>query len=75
MVTTGSQDGLCKSFEMSLEPGDPVVVEEFIYPGTLSALHPYCPKYLAVKSDEKGMVPEDLREKLSKVSETENDRF
>ena len=67
VVTTGSQDGLCKSFEMSLEPGDPIVVEEFIYPGTLSALHPYCPKYLAIKSDEKGMVPEDLREKLSKV--------
>ena len=70
VVTTGSQDGLCKSFEMSLEPGDPIVVEEFIYPGTLSALHPYCPKYLAIKSDEKGMVPEDLREKLSKVIET-----
>ena len=70
VVTTGSQDGLCKSFEMSLEPGDPIVVEEFIYPGTLSALHPYCPKYLAIKSDDKGMVPEDLREKLSKVCET-----
>ena len=67
VVTTGSQDGLCKSFEMSLEPGDPIVLEEFIYPGTLSSLHPYSPKYMAIKSDGHGMVPENLKEQLDKV--------
>ena len=67
VVTTGSQDGLCKSFEMCLEPGDPIAVEEFIYPGTLSALHPYSPKYMAIKSDGMGMVPQDLKEQLDKV--------
>ena len=71
VVTTGSQDGLCKSFEMCLEPNDPVVVEEFIYPGTLSALNPYSPKYMAIKSDGLGMVPDDLKEKLQKVSSFE----
>ena len=67
LVTTGSQDGLCKSFEMTLEPGDSIALEQFIYPGTLSALHPYSPNYIAVRSDGLGMVPEDLSDQLEKV--------
>ena len=67
VVTTGSQDGLCKSFEMSLEPGDPIVLEEFVYPGVLSALVPYSPKYMAVKSDGLGMIPESLSKQLEEV--------
>ncbi len=30
-----SQDGICKSFEMMIEPGDAIVVEEFIFAGIL----------------------------------------
>jgi kynurenine/2-aminoadipate aminotransferase len=34
LVSTGSQDALCKALEMCLEEGDPVLVQEPIYPGT-----------------------------------------
>ena len=65
VVTSGSQDGLCKSIEMLMEPGSPVIVEEFIYAGTLTILNPYCPEYLVVKSDASGMIPDSLRAVLA----------
>ena len=68
VVTSGSQDGLCKAIEMLMEPGSPVIVEEFIYAGTLTILNPYCPQYLVVKSDSEGMVPESLRSVLAKAA-------
>jgi len=68
VVTSGSQDGLCKAIEMLMEPGSPVVVEEFIYAGTLTILNPYCPKFLVVKSDSEGMIPDSLRSVLMKAS-------
>jgi kynurenine/2-aminoadipate aminotransferase len=36
LVTVGSQDGLCKAVEMSLEDGEPILVQEPIYSGTLA---------------------------------------
>ena len=38
IVTCGSQDGLCKAIEMLLSPGDSVVVEDYIYAGTLGIM-------------------------------------
>ena len=67
VVTSGSQDGLCKAIEMLMEPGSPVVVEEFIYAGTLTILNPYCPEYLKVTSDSDGMIPDSLRLVLTKA--------
>jgi len=64
MVTNGSQDGLCKAFEMSLNEGDPVALEDFIYPGVLSLLNPFNPNYIAVRSDGQGMIPSSLKEGL-----------
>ncbi|XP_047573352.1 kynurenine/alpha-aminoadipate aminotransferase, mitochondrial isoform X4 [Lutra lutra] len=37
-ITTGSQDGLCKVFEMIINPGDNVLLNEPVYSGTLQAL-------------------------------------
>ncbi|XP_075866835.1 kynurenine/alpha-aminoadipate aminotransferase, mitochondrial isoform X2 [Microcebus murinus] len=37
-VTTGSQEGLCKVFEMIINPGDNILVNEPVYAGTLQAL-------------------------------------
>ena len=68
VVTSGSQDGLCKAIEMLMEPGSPVVVEEFIYAGTLTILNPYCPEYLVVKNDSEGMIPDSLRSVLAKAA-------
>ena len=64
VVTSGSQDGLCKAIEMLMEPGAPVVVEEFIYAGTLTIMNPYQPEYLIVESDASGMIPESLKSTL-----------
>ncbi len=66
VVTPGSQDGLCKSFEMLLNDGDAVIVEDFVYSGTLAILGPFNPDYLCVYNDGKGMVPESLRLTLEK---------
>ena len=53
--------GTTNSVAAVIDAGDPVVVEEFIYPGTLSALHPYSPKYLAVKSEANVAVCQPIR--------------
>ena len=68
MVSNGSQDGLCKAFEMVLNEGDPVVLEDFIYPGVLALLNPFDPKYIPVKSDGEGMIPSSLKEELAKAA-------
>jgi len=65
VVTSGSQDGLCKAFEMMLNKGSSVLVEDFVYSGTLSIINPYQPKYHVIQSDEKGMKPESLQKVLS----------
>lgn len=65
VVTCGSQDGLCKAIEMLLEPGEGVVVEDYVYAGTLSIMAPYEPNYVVVDSDSKGMRPDSLQDKLS----------
>jgi len=66
VITSGSQDGLCKTFEMFMNNGASVLVEEFVYSGTLSIINPYQPKYHVIKSDQNGMDPDSLRQVLSK---------
>lgn len=36
IVTNGSQDGLCKAFEMMVNVNDHVVLQEPVYAGTLA---------------------------------------
>ena len=36
IVTNGSQDGLCKAFEMMMNPNDYVCIQEPSYAGTLA---------------------------------------
>lgn len=36
LITNGSQDGLCKAFEMMMDSSDHVVVQEPAYAGTLA---------------------------------------
>jgi DNA-binding transcriptional MocR family regulator len=54
VVTSGSQDGLCKAIEMLTDVGDSIVVEEYIYSGTLGIMNPYDPTYVVIKSDSEG---------------------
>ena len=66
VVTSGSQDGLSKAFEMMLSQGSSVLVEDFVYSGTLSIINPYQPKYYVIESDDQGMKPDSLRSVLSR---------
>ena len=68
VVTNGSQDGLCKALEMLMNVGSTVLVEEYVYSGTLSIINPYEPRYQVVKCDMEGMRPDSLREILSQWS-------
>ncbi|XP_070232141.1 kynurenine/alpha-aminoadipate aminotransferase, mitochondrial isoform X3 [Bos mutus] len=65
-VTCGSQEGLCKVFEMIVNPGDNILVNEPIYSGTIHALQPLGCNMINVSSDEHGIIPDSLREILSK---------
>lgn len=70
-VTTGSQEGLSKVFEMLINPGDTVLLDAPTYPGTLSALRPLGCNIINVPSDQHGIVPKGLKEVLSKWSPEE----
>ncbi|KAK7909916.1 hypothetical protein WMY93_014600 [Mugilogobius chulae] len=65
-VTTGSQEGLCKVFEMLVNPGDNVLLDAPTYSGTLAALQPLGCNLINISSDEHGMDPEALRQVLSR---------
>ncbi|KAM8764805.1 kynurenine/alpha-aminoadipate aminotransferase, mitochondrial [Rhynchonycteris naso] len=65
-VTTGSQEGLCKVFEMIINRGDNILLNEPVYSGTLQALLPLGCNIINVSSDEYGIIPDSLKEILSK---------
>ncbi|KAI5943361.1 Kynurenine/alpha-aminoadipate aminotransferase, mitochondrial [Manis javanica] len=75
-VTSGSQDGLCKVFEMIINPGDNVLLSEPVYSGILQILKPLGCNIINVSSDEHGIIPESLQETLSrwKPEESESPR-
>ncbi|XP_014842220.1 PREDICTED: kynurenine/alpha-aminoadipate aminotransferase, mitochondrial [Poecilia mexicana] len=70
-VTTGSQEGLCKIFEMLVNPGDNVLLDAPTYSGTLAALQPLGCNIINVPSDQHGMIPEALKEVLSRWDPSE----
>ncbi|XP_042324442.1 kynurenine/alpha-aminoadipate aminotransferase, mitochondrial isoform X3 [Sceloporus undulatus] len=65
-VTTGSQEGLCKVFEMLINPGDTILLDAPTYPGTLAALRPLGCNIINVPSDQHGIIPKALKEILSR---------
>ncbi|KAK0133072.1 Kynurenine/alpha-aminoadipate aminotransferase, mitochondrial [Merluccius polli] len=70
-VTTGSQEGLSKVFEMLVNPGDNVLLDAPTYSGTLAALQPLGCNLINVPSDQHGMVPAALKEVLSRWDPSE----
>eukprot|EP00760_Papus_ankaliazontas_P000657 PhM_4_TR10170/c0_g1_i1/m.4188/K00825/AADAT, KAT2; kynurenine/2-aminoadipate aminotransferase len=64
-VGTGSQDVLGKAFDMLLNEGDPILVEEACYPGVLSCLQVYDPKLVPVAGDDKGITAEALDQAMT----------
>ncbi|XP_036238831.1 kynurenine/alpha-aminoadipate aminotransferase, mitochondrial isoform X2 [Molothrus ater] len=64
-VTTGSQEGLCKVFEMLINPGDNILLDAPTYSGTLAALRPLGCNIINIPSDQHGIIPKALKEILS----------
>lgn len=69
-VTTGSQDGLTKAFEMVINPGDTIIVEKPTYSGALTYLRPLGAKFLSVDVDNHGIIPSKLDTALSAFDST-----
>eukprot|EP01116_Phalansterium_solitarium_P024760 TRINITY_DN915_c2_g1_i2.p1 TRINITY_DN915_c2_g1~~TRINITY_DN915_c2_g1_i2.p1 ORF type:complete len:429 (+),score=144.14 TRINITY_DN915_c2_g1_i2:457-1743(+) len=64
-VTTGSQDALSKAFDVLINEGDYVLVEEPCYSGSLAALQPIGCNLVGIKTDADGLIPDDLERVLS----------
>ncbi|KAM5234770.1 kynurenine/alpha-aminoadipate aminotransferase, mitochondrial-like [Hipposideros larvatus] len=65
-VTAGGQDGLCKVFEMIINRGDNILLNEPVYSGALETLLPLGCNIINVPSDGYGIIPDSLREVLSR---------
>ena len=67
-LTTGSQQAITLVCQALVRPGDPVLVEEFLYPGTLRALRHVGARVVGIPMDEGGMRMDALEAAL-KVKE------
>lgn len=64
LLTTGSQQVIDLFSRIMLDPGDTVLVENPTYLAALQVFQSYQGKGIGVDSDEDGMLPDDLEEKL-----------
>lgn len=64
MITSGSQQALDLLGKILINPGDRILVESPTYLGALQAWNAYGAEYVAVPSDEHGMITEALEEAL-----------
>lgn len=60
IITSGSQQGLSLLSQVFLDTDDVVLVESPTYLGALNAFSLQGPKFIAVPTDEKGIIPEEL---------------
>jgi len=72
LVTTGSQDGLSKTFDLLLNEGEYVVTENPTYSGAIAAFQPIGCKLLGIKIDQHGMIPEELENVLKNWDKKES---
>lgn len=66
-VTTGSQDALNKAFEMLIQEGDTVLVENPTYSGALACLRPLGCQLEGVDTDHHGLLPNSLEKALRRT--------
>ncbi len=66
IVTSGSQGALEAVAQILISGGDKVALEAPTYLGALTAFNPYRPDYVAVDTDDAGMIPESLDEILGR---------
>ena len=65
LLSCGNTDALYKIFNMLLDAGDFVLVEEFTYPSALEAMYPLQIQTVGIKMDREGMLDTDLERILS----------
>jgi len=65
LIVNGSQQGLDLIAKILIDPGDHIVLENPSYLGAIHAFDAYQARYLAVDTDENGMVPESLEHILA----------
>ncbi|MFO7850169.1 MAG: PLP-dependent aminotransferase family protein [Spirochaetia bacterium] len=61
-ITTGSQGVLDSIGKILINPGDTIAVEAPTYLGAIQALNSYGPKYVRMKTDKDGLIPESMEE-------------
>ncbi len=57
LITSGSQQGLEFTGKLFLDPGDVILCESPTYVGALNAWRPYEPRFVAIETDDEGMIP------------------
>lgn len=67
VITGGSQQGLDLYARVLLDRDDVVAVENPSYLGAIQAFDGYEPRYLAIESDEQGIIPEALAKAFSQA--------
>ncbi len=65
LVTSGSQQGLDLTGKVMLDEGDEVLCESPTYLGAINAFTAYRPRFVEVATDDDGMIPGALEERLS----------
>jgi 2-aminoadipate transaminase len=67
IMVNGSQQGLDLLGKIFINPGDHIVLEHPSYVGAIQAFDAYQARYLAVDTDEGGMIPESLERVLDRA--------
>jgi 2-aminoadipate transaminase len=67
-VYNGSQSVLDTIGKILITPGDLVALESPSYLGAISAFNAYEPQYIAIETDDDGIIPESLEQVLSQHS-------
>ena len=67
LLTDGSGQGIHLVVEALVNPGDAVIVDDFVYGGTLWSLRRFHSNIYGVPSDQYGMLPEKLTETIENI--------
>lgn len=67
LLTDGSGQAIHLVAEALINPGDAVIVDDFVYGGTLWSLRRFHANIYGVSSDQNGMIPEKLQETIEKI--------
>jgi len=65
LVTSGSQQGLDYSARVFCDPGDTIIIESPSYLGALNAFKACEPNFVAIPTDDNGMIMEELEKVLA----------